>query len=50
MREGSPPIVARVERGKVLLDLRSVSPEEDALLAAALESLAAGAAASSRVR
>jgi len=50
MRRGSPPIVARVERGKVLLDLRSVSPEEDALLAAALESLAAGAAAPSRVR
>jgi L-seryl-tRNA(Ser) seleniumtransferase len=49
LREGSPPIVARVERGKVLLDLRSVSREEDALVAAALASVAADSAATSRV-
>src|SRR5262249_29167989 len=43
LREGSPPIVGRVERDRVLLDLRSIRPEEDALVAAAL-ALASAAA------
>lgn len=36
LRTHAPPIVGRVERGRVLLDLRSIAPEEDGLLAAAL--------------
>ena len=35
LRAGEPPVVARVQEGGVLLDLRSVLPEEDASLAAA---------------
>jgi L-seryl-tRNA(Ser) seleniumtransferase len=30
LRRGSPPIVARIEAGRVLLDLRTIAPEEDA--------------------
>jgi hypothetical protein len=37
---GRPPIVARVEGDRVLLDLRSIQPDEDALVAAALAALA----------
>jgi L-seryl-tRNA(Ser) seleniumtransferase len=33
------PIVARVERGRVLLDLRSIQPAEDAIIVRALSSL-----------
>ncbi len=40
LRMGRPPIVARVEGDRVLLDLRSIQPDEDALVAAALEALA----------
>jgi L-seryl-tRNA(Ser) seleniumtransferase len=40
LRSGSPPIVPRVEEERVLLDLRSIEPEEDALVAAALRALA----------
>jgi L-seryl-tRNA(Ser) seleniumtransferase len=36
------PIVARVDEGRVLLDLRTVFPEQDAPLAAAIASLASG--------
>ena len=36
LRAGRPPVVARVERGRCLLDLRSVPPEQDALLVAAV--------------
>ncbi len=36
LRSGSPPVVARVEEGKVLLDLRSVLPEEDVVVERAL--------------
>ncbi|VBA59806.1 L-seryl-tRNA(Sec) selenium transferase [Mycobacterium attenuatum] len=36
LRTGSPPVVGRVERGRCLLDLRTVAPEEDELLAAAV--------------
>ncbi|HEY1434967.1 MAG TPA: L-seryl-tRNA(Sec) selenium transferase [Thermoanaerobaculia bacterium] len=41
LRAGRPPIVARVEAGRVLLDLRSIQPDEDAIVAAALSALAA---------
>ncbi len=40
LRAGPLPVVARIEDGRVLLDLRSVAPEEDAELAAALAGLA----------
>jgi L-seryl-tRNA(Ser) seleniumtransferase len=39
LRAAEPPVIARVEEGRVLLDLRTVFPEEDAAVAAALESL-----------
>ena len=39
MRASDPPIIARVEEGRVLLDLRTVFPQQDATLATALASL-----------
>jgi L-seryl-tRNA(Ser) seleniumtransferase len=36
LRLGEPPVIARIEREKLLLDLRTVFPEEEAELAAAL--------------
>jgi L-seryl-tRNA(Ser) seleniumtransferase len=39
LRSAGPPIVARVEEGRVLLDLRTVFPSQDATLAKALASL-----------
>ena len=39
LRGSDPPVVARVEDGRVLLDLRTVFPEQDANLATALASL-----------
>jgi L-seryl-tRNA(Ser) seleniumtransferase len=36
LRAGDPPIVARVEDGRVLLDLRTVFPEQDGLVVTAL--------------
>ena len=39
LRKSDPPIVARVEEGRVLLDLRTVFPEQDAEIAKALNSL-----------
>jgi L-seryl-tRNA(Ser) seleniumtransferase len=39
LRAGTPPIIARVEEGRVLLDLRTVFPEQDANLVTALASL-----------
>jgi L-seryl-tRNA(Ser) seleniumtransferase len=39
LRATDPPIIARVEEGRVLLDLRTVFPEQDLLLADALLSL-----------
>lgn len=41
LRLRQPPILARVSRERVLLDLRTVLPEEDAELAAALRELGA---------
>jgi L-seryl-tRNA(Ser) seleniumtransferase len=39
LRASTPPVIARVEEGRVLLDLRTVFPEQDADLATALASL-----------
>jgi L-seryl-tRNA(Ser) seleniumtransferase len=39
LRASTPPIIARVEEGRVLLDLRTVFPEQDAAVAAALSSI-----------
>jgi L-seryl-tRNA(Ser) seleniumtransferase len=36
LRSSEPPIIARVEEGRVLLDLRTVLPEQDAAVVAAL--------------
>jgi L-seryl-tRNA(Ser) seleniumtransferase len=36
LRAGSPPVVGRLEGGRCLLDLRTVAPEEDELLLAAV--------------
>ena len=36
LRAGDPPVVARIERGRVVLDLRTVPEEQDSLVAAAL--------------
>jgi L-seryl-tRNA(Ser) seleniumtransferase len=40
LRQCGTPIVARVEDGRVLLDLRTVWPEQDAVIMAALEGIA----------
>ncbi len=39
LREWETPIVARVEEGRVLLDLRTVEPEQDAVIVEALGAL-----------
>jgi L-seryl-tRNA(Ser) seleniumtransferase len=39
LRASTPPVIARVEDGRVLLDLRTVFPERDANLATALASI-----------
>jgi L-seryl-tRNA(Ser) seleniumtransferase len=39
LRSSNPPIVARVEDGRVLLDLRTVFPEQDVAIEAALNSI-----------
>jgi L-seryl-tRNA(Ser) seleniumtransferase len=39
LRANDPPIVVRVEEGRVLLDLRTVLPEQDQLIAKALATL-----------
>jgi len=36
LRAGDPPVIARIENGRLLLDLRTVFPEEEQELAAAL--------------
>lgn len=40
LRASDPPIVARVEQGRVLLDLRTVFADQDSLIAAALNGIA----------
>ena len=37
LRGGDPPVVARIEKERLTLDLRTVFPHEEAALAAALE-------------
>ncbi len=39
LRADTPPVIARVEEGRVLLDLRTVFPEQDALLVEMLSPL-----------
>jgi len=41
LREAEPPVVARIEEGRVLLDLRSIDPAEDPHVASAVASLSA---------
>lgn len=41
LRLGTPPVVARVERGRCLVDLRCVPEDSDAVVAAALRTAAA---------
>jgi L-seryl-tRNA(Ser) seleniumtransferase len=41
LRASEPPIIARVEEGRVLLDLRTVFSEQDAVVAAALDRIVA---------
>jgi L-seryl-tRNA(Ser) seleniumtransferase len=38
--KSDPPVIARVEEGRVLLDLRTVFPEQDAFIADALQRIA----------
>jgi L-seryl-tRNA(Ser) seleniumtransferase len=37
LRASNPPIIARVEQGRVLLDLRTVFADQDSLVLAALD-------------
>jgi L-seryl-tRNA(Ser) seleniumtransferase len=39
LRGSDPPVVARVEEGRVLLDLRTVFPEQDEAMTKALQAL-----------
>jgi len=39
LRSSDPPVIARVEEGRVLIDLRTVFPEQDDALATAVSSL-----------
>jgi len=48
LRGSDPPIVARVERGKVLLDPRTVLPEQDGYVERVLSALASRLAAARR--
>jgi L-seryl-tRNA(Ser) seleniumtransferase len=43
LRAADPPIIARIEEGEVLFDLRTVSPEEEKLILHALSTIAASA-------
>jgi L-seryl-tRNA(Ser) seleniumtransferase len=40
LRKSDPPVIARLEEGRVLLDLRTVFPEQDRLIADALQRIA----------
>jgi L-seryl-tRNA(Ser) seleniumtransferase len=40
LRGSNPPVIARVEEGRVLLDLRTVFPDQDGLIADALQRVA----------
>ena len=41
LRAHDPPVIARRRKGRLFLDLRTIAPEEDAVVAAALATLAA---------
>jgi L-seryl-tRNA(Ser) seleniumtransferase len=40
LRTGRPPVIARVERGRVILDFRTIFPEEDGIVIAAIRKIA----------
>ena len=40
LREETPPIIARIDDGRLLLDLRTIAPEEDRVVISALKKLA----------
>ena len=40
LRAGNPPVIARVTEGSTILDLRTVHPDDDAVVAAAVAALA----------
>jgi L-seryl-tRNA(Ser) seleniumtransferase len=40
LRRADPPVIARIEEGLVILDLRTVFPAEDRLIARALQQIA----------
>jgi L-seryl-tRNA(Ser) seleniumtransferase len=40
LRSGDPPVIARIEDDRVIIDLRTVFPEEEAGLASALRAVA----------
>lgn len=40
LRNNDPPVIARVDEGRVLLDLRTVFPQQDAIILVALKGLA----------
>jgi len=42
LRRSKPPVIARIEEGRVLIDLRTVTPEDDERLAALTLSALAG--------
>jgi L-seryl-tRNA(Ser) seleniumtransferase len=42
LRAGSPPVIARVEEGRTILDLRTVEPDDDETVVAALRALGGG--------
>ena len=39
LRRRTPPIIARIERDRVVLDLRTLEPQQDAVLLAAIQQL-----------
>ena len=48
LRQSDPPVIARVEEARVLLDLRTVFPEQDSAIARILSSLALKSAGQGR--
>ena len=42
LRAGTPPVIARVEDGRTILDLRTVEPDDDELVVASVRRLAEG--------
>jgi L-seryl-tRNA(Ser) seleniumtransferase len=42
LRRGTPPVIGRVQQGRLLLDLRSVMPRQDVQLVAAVDALREG--------